>query len=229
MTQDDQKRAAAEAAVALVQNGMLVGLGSGSTAAFAIEALSRRVRQGLDIEGIPTSEKSAAQARQGGIRLTSFAEHKHLDLTIDGADEIERGTLNLIKGLGGAMLRGKVVAAASRRLVIVADGSKLVGPGLGTKSRLPVEVAAFGWEVTADRISRLGGAPALRKEAGGEPFRTDGGNLILDCDFGRIGDPAALETDLSMITGVVETGLFIGMAECALVAHADSVQEIRRS
>jgi ribose 5-phosphate isomerase A len=228
MSRDDQKRAAAEAAVALVQNGMVVGLGTGSTAAFAIAALCRRVEQGLGIVGIPTSEKSAAQARAGGIRLTTFAEHKHLDLTIDGADEIERGSLNLIKGFGGALLREKIVAAASRRLVIVADDSKLVGPGLGTKSRLPVEVVTFGWEVTADRISGLGGMPALRQEAGGEPFRTDGGNLILDCDFGRIGDPARLERDLSMITGVVETGLFIGMAECALVAHADNVEEIRR-
>lgn len=228
MSQEDQKRAAAEAAVELVQSGMVVGLGTGSTAAFAIEALSRRVKQGLDIAGIPTSERSAAQATAGSIRLTSFAEHKHLDLTIDGADEIERGSLNLIKGLGGALLREKIVAAASRRLVIVADDSKLVGPGLGTKSRLPVEVVSFGWEVTAERISGLGGVPILRRDPGGEPFRTDGGNLILDCGFGRIGDPAGLERDLSMITGVVETGLFIGLAECALVAHTDRVEEIRR-
>jgi ribose 5-phosphate isomerase A len=212
----------------MVQNGMVVGLGTGSTAAFVIEALSQQVKQGLDIVGIPTSERSAAQARAGGIRLTSFAEHKHLDLTIDGADEIERGSLNLIKGLGGALLREKIVAAASRRLVIVADNSKVVGPGLGTKSRLPVEVVAFGWEITAERISGLGGVPALRTGPGGEPFRTDGGNLILDCDFGRIGDPAGLDRDLSMITGMVETGLFIDMAECALVAYADRVEEMRR-
>src|SRR6476659_3292486 len=150
MDRDSQKREAAEAAAALVQDGMVVGLGTGSTARFAIEALIRRVHEGLRIRAIPTSERSAAQARDGGIPLTTFAEHRRLDLTIDGADEIELGTLNLIKGLGGALLREKIVASVSARLVIVADHEKLVDQ-LGTKTPVPVEVVPFGWETTADR------------------------------------------------------------------------------
>src|SRR5262245_1061701 len=139
---DALKREAAEAAVELVQDGMVVGLGSGSTAAFAVEALARRHRQGLRFLGIPTSERTAAQAAAAGIPLTSFAEHRQIDLTIDGADEVERGTLNLIKGLGGALLREKIVAAASQRLIIIADGTKLVDR-LGAQTPVPVEVTAF--------------------------------------------------------------------------------------
>ena len=161
---DAQKRAAAEAAAALVEDGMAVGLGTGSTAYFAIEALIRRIRQGLRIVGIPTSERSATQAREGGIPLTSFAEHRRLDITIDGADEIAVGSLNLIKGLGGALLREKIVAAASDRLVIVADARKLV-ERLGGTARLPVEVVPFGWQTTAERLARLGGKAVLREEA----------------------------------------------------------------
>jgi ribose 5-phosphate isomerase A len=221
---DAQKRSAAEAAAALVEDGMAVGLGTGSTAYFAIEALIRRVRQGLRIVGIPTSERSATQAREGGIPLTSFAERRRLDITIDGADEIAIGSLNLIKGLGGALLREKIVAAASDRLVIVADRRKLVKQ-LGGTARLPVEVVLFGWETTAERLARLGANPVLR---GGEasPFRTDGGNLILDCDFGPIADPAALDQAIGQTVGVVETGLFIGMAQMALVADHTGVHRI---
>ena len=164
MSRDAQKRAAAEAAVALVQDGMVVGLGTGSTAAFAIDALAERVRQGLRILGIPTSERSAAQARDGGIPLTSFAEHRRIALTIDGADEIAVGSLDLIKGLGGALLREKIVAAASDRLVIVADAPKLV-ERLGTSVPVPVEVVPFGWETTAERLAALGADPVLRRGA----------------------------------------------------------------
>src|SRR5215475_3772877 len=139
---DALKRAAAEAAVKLVRDGMVIGLGTGTTAAFAVEALARRHQQGLHFLGIPTSERTAAQAAAAGITLTSFAEHRQIDLTIDGADEVELGTLNLIKGGGGALLREKIVAAASQRLVIIADGSKLTGR-LGTRTSLPVEVVAF--------------------------------------------------------------------------------------
>src|ERR1700739_3349581 len=149
------KRAAAEAAVQLVQNDMVVGLGSGSTAAFAVEALARRRRQGLRFIGIPTSERTAAQAAAADIPLTSFGEHRQIDLTIDGADEVERGTLNLIKGLGGALLREKIVAAASRRLAIVVDETKLVDR-LGTHVALPVEVVAFGLEATRAALEDLG-------------------------------------------------------------------------
>lgn len=224
----EQKRAAAEAAVALVTAGMAVGLGTGSTAWFAIEALAARVRAGLSIVAIPTSERSGAQASAGGIRLTSFAEQRRLDLTIDGADEIARGSLALIKGLGGALLREKIVAAASDRLVIVADDHKLVDR-LGTTTSLPVEVVPFGWETTADRIERLGGRPNLRSGGDGAPFHTDGGNLILDCAFGAITDPAALARDLAQVVGVIETGLFIGMADLALVAGEGGVQRLQRT
>src|SRR6516162_7437496 len=147
MDRDTQKRAAAEAAVAMVKDGMLVGLGTGSTAWFAIEALIRRVQGGLRIRAIPTSERSAVQARAGGIPLTSFAEHRRLDITIDGADEIELGSLNLIKGLGGALLREKIVAAASAQLVIVADAQKLV-ERLGDRVPVPLEIVPFGWQTT---------------------------------------------------------------------------------
>lgn len=206
---------------------MVVGLGTGSTAAFAIEGLIARVRGGLKIVGIPTSERSAAQARDGGIELTDFAHHTKVDLTIDGADEIARGSLDLIKGLGGALLREKIVAAASARLVIVADEPKLV-VGLGGTVPVPVEVAGFGWQTTAVRLERLGARPVLRKAADGSAFRTDGGNPILDCHFGTIGDPAALERDISMVVGVVETGLFIGMATTALVATPNGVVRFDR-
>ena len=221
---DAQKRAAAEAAAALVEDGMVVGLGTGSTAYFAIEALIRRVREGLSILGIATSERSDAQARAGGIPLTTFAEHRRLDITIDGADEIATGSLDLIKGLGGALLREKIVAAASDRLVIVADARKLVDR-LGGTARLPVEIVPFGWQTTAERLAQLGANPVLR---GGEasPFHTDGGNLILDCDFGLIADPAALDQAIAQTIGVVETGLFIGMAGMVLVADHTGVHRL---
>lgn len=225
---DAQKRAAAEAAAAMVEDGMVVGLGTGSTAYFAIEALCRRVREGLRIVAIPTSDRSAAQAREGGITLTSFAEHGRLDLTIDGADEIERGSLHLIKGLGGALLREKIVAAASDRLVIVADVRKLTDR-VGGVAPVPVEVVTFGWETTAERLRWLGTDPVLRRDADGKPFRTDSGNLILDCVFGPIADPAGLDRAVGQLVGVVETGLFIGMARLALVADTTGVRRLVRS
>jgi ribose 5-phosphate isomerase A len=225
---DALKREAAESAAALVEPGMVVGLGTGSTAAFAIAALIRRVREGLDIVGIPTSERSAAQAQQGGIRLVDFSTHRRIDLTIDGADEILPGPLHLVKGLGGALLREKIVAAASDRLLIVADAPKLVHQ-LGATTPVPVEVVPFGWQTTAERIARLGGVPTLRTGADGTPFHTDGGNLILDCAFGPIADPATLERDLAQVIGLVETGLFIGMAERALVAGNGGVSQFERS
>jgi ribose 5-phosphate isomerase A len=199
---DALKRAAAEAAVQLVENDMVVGLGSGSTAAFAVEALARRQQQGLRFVGIPTSERTAAQAVAANIPLTSFSEHRQIDLTIDGADEVERGTLNLIKGLGGALLREKIVAATSHRLAIVVDGSKLVDR-LGSHTPVPVEVVAFGLEATRESLEVLG-ANAHMRMSSGAPFVTDGGNRILDCDFGRITDPARLDERIRRIVGVVE-------------------------
>ncbi len=210
MDQTELKRQAAAAAVAEVQDGMVLGLGTGSTAAIAVELLGARVREGLRIVGIPTSERTAAQARDLGIPLAGFDSHDSIDLTIDGADEVHTGTLDLIKGLGGALLREKIVAAASRRMTVVVDEGKLV-PALGQKVRLPVEIVAFGHEATLRHLRDAGADPVLR--GGADPYRTDGGNLIADCAFdGGIPDPAALHARLKALVGVVETGLFICMA-----------------
>lgn len=217
------KRAAAEAAVGLIEDRMVVGLGSGSTAAFAVEAMARRHRDGLRFVGIPTSEHTAALAAGAGIPLTSFADHPHIDLTIDGADEVERGTLDLIKGRGGALLREKIVAAASRRLAIIVDASKLVDR-LGAGAPVPVEVVPFGMETARAALEVLGASVQLRLSPSGEPFATDGGNRILDCDFGPITDPARLEQRLKRIVGVVESGLFIGRAGPVFVADQDGVR-----
>src|SRR5580693_1116627 len=163
------KAAASESAAALVTDGMLVGLGSGTTAAFAVAALGRRVREGLRIVGIPTSESTAAQARALGIPLTSLTATTQIDITIDGADEVEEGTLNLIKGHGGALLREKIVASASKRLVIIVDDRKLVSH-LATHEAIPVEVVPFGWQATARYLEKLGAKPSLRRNPDGQPF-----------------------------------------------------------
>jgi ribose 5-phosphate isomerase A len=222
---DALKREAAEAAVALVQDGMIVGLGTGSTAAFAIEALARRHRQGLRFVAIPTSERTAAQAVAASIPLTSFAVHRQIDLTIDGADEVERGTLNLIKGLGGALLREKIVAAASRQLAIIVDGAKLVDR-LGTHAPVPVEVVEFGLEPTWAALEALGASVRSRQSSAGDPFVTDSGNRILDCQFDSILDPAQLEERIGRIVGVVESGLFINRADWVFVADAIGVHRL---
>jgi ribose 5-phosphate isomerase A len=220
------KRAAALRAVAEVVDGMVVGLGSGSTAAFALEGLAERVAGGLRIVGIPTSEATAALARRLGIPLASFDAHRRIDLTIDGADQVERGTLHLIKGLGGALLREKIVAAASARLIVAVDESKLVDR-LGGRTALPVEIVPFGWQTTLDRLTALGCAPQLR-QAGSRPFTTDGGNYIADCAPREIPDPAALEARLSAVVGVVETGLFLGLASTIMVGRPAGVEIIER-
>src|ERR1700738_2445674 len=162
MDRAEMKRAAASRAVAEVEDGMILGLGSGSTAGFAVEALAARVAKGLRIAGIPTSKATAALARRRGVPLTSFAEHRRIDLTIDGADQVERGTLALVKGLGGALLREKLVASASRAMIGVVDESKLV-ERLGDRTPLPVELVPFGWEVVMDRLAALEGRPKLRR------------------------------------------------------------------
>lgn len=222
MSRDEQKQRAAEQAADLVGNGMVVGLGTGSTAAFFIDALIARARQGLDIVCIPTSERSAVQARGGGLNVVSFATHRSIDLAVDGADEIKRDTLDLVKGLGGALLREKIVAAAAKRFVIIADSEKLVD-WLGSRCAVPVEITRFGWEVTCDKLRPLAASVTLREQKSGDPYVTDGGNFIADCQFEQIADGAALDRKLRMIPGVVETGLFIGMAEMALVADENGV------
>jgi ribose 5-phosphate isomerase A len=224
---DELKRAAAESAVTQVKDGMVVGLGSGSTAALAVSALGRRVREGLRIAGIPTSERTAAQARALDIPLTTLGEHSQIDLTIDGADEAEAGSLNLIKGHGGALLREKIVASASQRLVIVADESKLVDR-LGQRQSVPVEVNPFGWQVTARKLGALGANPVLRRGSDGEAFRSDGGHYILDCAFGPLDAAETLANALDHVVGVVEHGLFIGMASELRVAGGGGVRVLYR-
>ncbi len=222
------KRAAAEAAVELVLDGMVVGLGTGSTARFAIEVLARRCATGLRCLGIPTSERTAARAKALGIPLTTFGEHRQINLTIDGADEVERGTLNLIKGLGGALLREKIVAAASQQLVIIVDGAKMTDH-LGTRVPVPVEIVPFGFEATQGALVALGADSRLRLSTTGVPFVTDNGNQILDCAFGPIDDPAALEARINRVVGVVECGLFIGRADAVFVADGDGVHRLESS
>jgi ribose 5-phosphate isomerase A len=221
------KRAAAEAAVELVRDGMIVGLGTGSTAAYPVEALARRRQEGLRFLGIPTSGRTSAQAAAAGIPLTSFAEHRQIDLTIDGADEVERGTLNLIKGVGGALLHEKIVAAASCRLAIVVDGSKLVDR-LGASTPVPVEVVAFGLEAARAALQGLGAGTGLRRLPSGEPVVTDSGNRILDCGFGAIAEPARLEECIRRIVGVVECGLFVDRAQMVFVSDAAGVHRLDR-
>src|SRR5262249_16619146 len=220
------KRAAAARAVAEVKDGMVVGLGSGSTAAFAVESLAERVAAGLRIAGIPTSGATAALACGLGIPLTTFDRNPRRDLTIDGADEVERGTLHLIKGRGGALLGEKIVAAASARLVIAVDESKLVDQ-LGGRAALPVEIVPFGWQTTFDRLAALGYAPALRV-SDGQPFATDGGHYIADCAVPEISDPAALEARLSSVAGAVGSGPLMGMASTVVVGRPASVEIIER-
>jgi ribose 5-phosphate isomerase A len=222
---DALKRAAAEAAATLVEDGMVVGLGTGSTAAFAVAALARRHRQGLQFLAIPTSRRTAAAAEAAGIPLTTFAEHSRIDMTIDGADEVERGTLNLVKGRGGALLREKIVAAASRRLVIIVDDTKL-SDRLGTRVPVPVEVVPFGLEVTKAALEVLAASVRLRPSPTGETFVTDNGNWLLDCAFGPIADPARLEERIRRIVGVVECGLFIGRADPVFVADESGVHRL---
>ncbi|MFO1055601.1 MAG: ribose-5-phosphate isomerase RpiA [Dongiaceae bacterium] len=223
---DALKRAAAEAAVAMIEDGMVVGIGSGTTAAQAITVLGEKVAAGLRVTGIPTSEKSAAQARGLGIPLADFAAHQQIDLAFDGADEVEPGPLNLIKGLGGALLREKIVASASRRLVIMVDGGKLV-PRLGSHAPVPVEVVPFGWQVTARRLGALGAEVTPRRDAAGGLAPTDGGNITLDCRFSPIADPAALACRLREIVGVIESGLFIGLTSEVIVAEPGGIRRLR--
>jgi ribose 5-phosphate isomerase A len=223
--QDALKEAAADFAVTQLQSGMVVGLGSGSTARLMVAALGRRLHEGLRIVGIPTSEQTADQARALGISLSTLAEYSRIDVTIDGADEVELGTLHLIKGGGGNHLREKIVATASSRLTIIVDETKLVSR-LGSHAKVPVEVAQFGWQATARNLSKLDANPSLRLSSEGQPFITDGGNYILDCAFGPIESAIALERELDSIVGVVEHGLFIGLATQILVGTHDGVKRL---
>jgi ribose 5-phosphate isomerase A len=225
MAHDQEKQTAGEASLRYVQDGQVVGLGTGSTAKFAILGLGEKVRQGLKIRGIPTSLRSRDLATELGIPLTTFEEVQQIDVTIDGADEFDP-QLNLIKGGGGALLREKIVASASKKLVIVTDSSKQV-PVLG-KFPLPVEVIKFAQALVAREIAALGASTVLRKDEAGNAYITDEGNHILDCSFGQIPDPAGLAVKLSQIPGVVEHGLFIGMASSVIMARGTQVIELKR-
>ena len=224
-SRDAEKQSAARAAVQLVESGNIVGLGSGSTATFAIQFLAERVRTGLKILGIPTSQATKRLAERLGIPLTNLDENPVIDIDIDGADEIDP-QLNLIKGGGGAMLREKVIASASKRFVVVAESTKLV-PHLG-KFPLPVEVISFAEALVQSRIEALGAQVTLRKQKDGGVYVTDEGHHILDCNFGEIADPAGLNAKLHEIPGVVEHGLFIGLAEIAFVGKDESVVQVKR-
>jgi ribose 5-phosphate isomerase A len=214
---ESHKRAAAERALELVRPGTIVGLGTGSTARYFIDALAKRVREGLRVQAVATSLESRKQAEAGGIPITDRVDGE-LDLAVDGADEIDPA-VNCIKGRGGALLREKIVAHASRRFVLVADESKLVGR-LG-RGPVPVEILPFLWEATSRSIESLGGRPELRLAAG-EPYRTDNGNLVLDTSFGMV--DAGLGLALRGIPGVIEHGLFFGLAKAAIIGSATGIR-----
>jgi ribose 5-phosphate isomerase A len=220
---DREKQAAAQAAVELVEPGQVVGLGSGSTATYALRLLAERVRAGLKIIGVPTSQKIKDLAEQLSIPLATIDEQPAIDLDIDGADEIDPH-LNLIKGGGGALLREKVIASASRRFIVIAESTKQV-LRLG-KFPLPVEVIPFAESPVKRRIEDLGAKVVRRCFAYGNPYVTDEGHHILDCSFGEIPDPPGLSAELHNIPGVVEHGLFIGMAEMALIGTQNGVVRI---
>ncbi len=222
--QDQWKKNAAEAAAKVIENGMVVGLGTGSTAAFFVKALARRVaKEHVRIAGIPTSEETARLARSLKIPLTTFASHTEIDVTVDGADEVELPTLYLIKGRGGALLREKIVASASKRMIIVADESKIVSR-LGSKVSVPVEVVKFGWQVTEGKLRKLGGNPALRLGKDKRPFVTDGGNYVLDCAFGAMENPKETAHHLDHVVGAIEHGLFLGFTREVFVGESDGVK-----
>jgi ribose 5-phosphate isomerase A len=225
MANEQEKEAAARASLRFIQNGQIVGLGSGSTATHFIKLLGEEVRKGLRIRGIPTSVHSKELAQSLGIPLTTLDECQDIAVTVDGADEFDP-QLRLIKGGGGALLREKIVASATRQEVIVVDESKQVAK-LG-KFPLPVEVIRFAQTLVAKRIAALGARVGVRKLPDGSPFVTDENNHILDCHFGEIEDPDTLARELSDMPGVVEHGLFIGMVSVVLVARGSEIIELRR-
>jgi ribose 5-phosphate isomerase A len=224
MANDQEKEAAARASLQFVKDGQIVGLGTGSTAAFFIKLLAERVQAGLCIRGIPTSVKSQELAQSLGIPLTTLDECQEIDVTVDGADEVDP-KLRLIKGGGGAMLREKIVASATKQMIVVADASKQVQV-LG-RFPLPVEVIRFAEALVKKRITDLGAEVSVRQGADGKPYVTDENHHILDCRFGQIRDADGLARELNNMPGVVEHGLFIGMAKVALFARGSEIVELR--
>lgn len=223
---DGLRREAALRALDYVHDGMVLGLGSGRTAEIFVAELGSRVRAGLDVVGVPTSRRIEALAGQLGVPLTTLDEHRRVDLTIDGADEIEPRTLSLIKGGGGSLLREKLVASVSEQMIIIADQSKLVSR-LGERRALPVEVVRFGFRRTAEALEALGCAASLRQTSG-DAFITDEGHFIFDCAFGPIEQPKKLAEQIKAIVGVVEHGLFIGLADRLLIAGPTGVRVLEK-
>lgn len=222
-TVEGEKRVAAEKAVEFVENDMILGLGTGSTVAFVLQALARKVKEGLRIKGIPTSEATAKLARELGIELTDFEHYQVCDLVIDGADEVN-GYLALIKGGGGALLREKIVASSGRKFIVIVDSQKVV-ERLG-KFHVPIEVIQFASQLVRRKVADLGGEALLRMLPSGQPFVTDEGNYILDCNFGLIDKPAELAAHLEKIPGIVEHGLFINYATMVIVGRGDTTEII---
>ena len=222
------KQQAAEGAIGFIRSGMVVGLGTGSTAIFATRRIARLVLDGQmkDIVGFATSKAVWEEARQLGIPMMADEMPQPIDLTIDGADEVDLD-LNLIKGGGGALLREKIVAQASRRVIIVADDSKL-SPRLGTHHAVPVEVLSFGWRSQVRYLSSLGSQVHVRQNADGSQFVTDSGNMILDCNFGPIANPVELAASLSTRAGIVEHGLFLKLATDLIIAGKDGIRHLTR-
>jgi ribose 5-phosphate isomerase A len=222
------KKAAAQHALRFLESGMVVGLGHGTTAVFAVEGLASLLNSG-DLEGIvgiPCSRQTRTMAESLGIIVSSLDQHPVIDVTIDGADEVDP-RLNLIKGGGGALLREKIVAQASRREVIIVDGSKL-SPTLGHRRTVPVEVIPFGWRQQAEYLEALGARVTVRKAEGGSLFITQQGNVILDCGFGPLSDPEGLAEAIKRRTGVVEHGLFVGLATDVIVSGPDGIRHLRK-
>ena len=225
MTPEELKVLAAKKAVEYVSDGLVVGLGTGSTAEHAIRALGERVAAGLQVRCVPTSEASHRLGQEVGLDITGMEDEPVVDLTIDGADEVDPN-LDLIKGLGGALLREKIVAAASTRQIIIVDESKLVDR-LGARSPLPVEVIPFAWAVVQRRLMELAPRAELRRTSSGEEFVTDNGNLILDCHFpDGIDDAAQIEREVNDVPGVVENGLFVGLVDLVVAARSDCSCEV---
>ncbi len=226
MEQEDLKRHAAEKAVEYIEDNMSIGLGTGSTVEYMLRKLAEKIREGLTIQAVPTSLKTKKLAAEFKIPLIDLDDHPELDLTIDGADEVD-SDLNLIKGGGGALTREKIVAFHSKKVIIIVDETKIV-KGLGCDTPVPVEVVKYGWKATKKTLEEMSGCTAELRRIVDEPFITDNSNYILDCDFGKIDDPETLEKDLNNIPGVVENGLFIGLADEVIVGSKQGIMSLEK-
>ncbi|MEO8285824.1 MAG: ribose 5-phosphate isomerase A [Chloroflexota bacterium] len=227
-TADELKHEAALRAVKYVRDGMVLGLGSGTTAEHAVKEIGRRVQEdGLRVRGVPTSDKIGTLAVESGIHLTSLEQDPQIDLTIDGADEVDLKTLNAIKGLGGALLREKIVALASREEILIVDESKVVRR-LGEHTPVPVEVVQFGWSRTRDELQKLDCIATRRESPTGAPFVTDSGNYLIDCKFPYVKNPQRLSDNIIRITGVIEHGLFLNIARRIIIASEAGVRVVER-